>query len=77
MDGFAVTERLHEGNSEFLELFSKTSFTYQYFDDGSHYLAHGLIIRIDSLGDVQVQQLRFRSLIIGYTHVDCLSIWGN
>lgn len=52
VDGFAVAERLRATNPEAFEFFSRTSISYQCFDEGCHYMAEGPVFRLGPHGEV-------------------------
>lgn len=52
VDGFAVAERLRKENPEAFEFFTKTSLTYQSFEDGYYYVTDGPIFRMGPNGFV-------------------------
>ncbi|CAB1102385.1 unnamed protein product [Ectocarpus sp. CCAP 1310/34] len=52
VDGFAVAERLRATSPEAFEFFSRTSISYQCFDEGCHYMAEGPVFRLGALGEV-------------------------
>ena len=59
VDGFAVAERLRTEHPDAFEFLTKTSFMYQSFDDGYHYIADGPVFELGPLGNVQrVSHLR-------------------
>ncbi|CAM9285762.1 unnamed protein product [Hapterophycus canaliculatus] len=57
IDGFAVAERLRLEDPAAFDFFSRTSVSYQCFDEGCHYVAEGPIFRLGPLG--QVIQVRY------------------
>lgn len=52
VDGFAVAERLRNEHPDAHEFLTKTSLTYESFDEGYHYLGSGPLFRIGPLGVV-------------------------
>lgn len=61
IDGFAVAERLRKEHPEAFDFFSRTSLSYQCFDEGCHYMAEGPVFRLGALG--RVVQVRAKPLL--------------
>lgn len=52
VDGFAVAERLRLEHPDAFAFLSRTSVSYQCFDEGCHYMAEGPVFKLGTRGQV-------------------------